>query len=69
MEATALRRQPGHLQALLAFEAEQKQQDSSLLQSNFLSYYNMPKQHDVFDTWVMYLERILEDVVAVEGSE
>lgn len=50
-------------------ETEQRQHDSPLLNSNFLAYYNMPKRHHVFDTWVMYLESILKEVIAVEGSE
>lgn len=36
--------------------------------SNLLPYYFMPNQQ-VFSTWVMYLESILKEVHAVEGSE
>ena len=36
--------------------------------SNLLPHYFMPSQH-VFNTWVMYLESILQEVHSVEGSE
>lgn len=50
-----------NVQAMLAVDREPETQ--------LLATYPFPKAHNIFDTWLIYLETILKDVYAVEGAE